>query len=107
MCVSDRPWDILHNALGQDPDRMLFVEDLTRDIIRLYVRNELEQTHLFLGLIEDDNRCQDLIEETVRKAQGVFLWVFLVARSLLRGLTDADTICGPEKRLAKAIFRRT
>lgn len=39
-----------------------------------------------------DPSYTELLEEVVDKAQGVFLWVFLVVRDLLEGLTYNDSI---------------
>lgn len=46
-----------------------------------------------------DNRYEELAKEIVDKAQGVFLWVFLVVRFLRRGLTNADTLLVFQNRL--------
>lgn len=46
-----------------------------------------------------DDRSQDLVQEIVVKAQGVFLWVTLVIRSLLTGLRNADRISDLQRRL--------
>ena len=99
ICVSSRPWNVFEDAFGQDEDRCLYLELLTQDDIRLYVQNNLEENSHFVALKEEDPTCQALVEEIVSRAKGVFLWVFLVIRSLVRGLTDADTISVLRKRL--------
>lgn len=48
---------------------------------------------------KDSARCEKLQEEIVSRAQGVFLWVFLVVRSLIIGLTNADRVTDLERRL--------
>ena len=79
---------------------MLRLQDLTRNDIRLYVRGTLEQNDLFNQLGKRENaHCVELVEEVVSKAQGVFLWVFLVVRSLIMGLTNADRITDLRRRL--------
>jgi hypothetical protein len=42
-----------------------------------------------------------LIKDIVDKAQGVFLWVYIVVRSLLRGLTDDNDIAMLHLRVKK------
>ena len=80
---------------------MLRVQDLTRDDITLYIRETLEQNDLFNQLRERENaHCIELVEEVVNKAQGVLLWVFLVVRSLITGLTNADRITDLRRRLS-------
>ena len=59
----------------------------------------LEQDARFARLAALDPGAQDLVNEIQERAQGVFLWVFLVVRSLLRGLTEEDDIAMLQKRL--------
>lgn len=99
LCVSSRPYNEFKDAFGRPSDPQLALEDLTREDIRLYVRNTLEDNSRFKALKARDDRSQDLVQEIVDKAQGVFLWVVLVVRSLLTGLRNADRICDLQKRL--------
>lgn len=99
LCVSSRPWPIFQKEFDGDPNRRLDLQDLTRDDIARYVRNKLEETPDFIKSSNEDKRYKDLVVEIVEKAQGVFLWVFLVVRSLLEGLTNEDTIRTLQKRL--------
>ena len=100
ICASSRPWNVFKRAFGTRSDTMLRLEDLTRNDITLYVRETLELNDLFNQLKERENApCVKLVDEVVSKAQGVFLWVFLVVRSLLTGLTNADRIMDLRKRL--------
>jgi len=46
-----------------------------------------------------DSRYNQLIEDIVERSSGVFLWVYLVVRSLLRGLTDENDFTFIRKRL--------
>ncbi|KAI9766435.1 MAG: hypothetical protein M1840_006542 [Geoglossum simile] len=92
ICLSSRPWNVFEDAYGQDKTLLLRLQDLTRNDIRLYVRNKLEENERFTLLKTKDSRYQDLVEEIVDKADGVFLWVVLVVRSLKEGITNADTI---------------
>lgn len=46
-----------------------------------------------------DSRYNQLIEDIVERSSGVFLWVYLVVRSLLRGLTDENDFAFMRKRL--------
>lgn len=99
LCVSSRPYNEFKDAFGRPSDPQLALEDLTREDIRLYVRNTLEDNSRFKALKARNDRSQDLVQEIVDKAQGVFLWVVLVVRSLLTGLRNADRICDLQKRL--------
>lgn len=44
---------------------------------------------------------KDLIQEVVKRADGVFLWVMLVVRSLLHGIRNRDSIADLQERLEK------
>ena len=99
LCVSSRPYNDFIDAFGRPSDPQLALEDLTREDIRIYVRDTLEDNSRFRALKARDNRSQDIVDEIVNKARGVFLWVILVVRSLLTGLRNADRISDLQKRL--------
>ncbi|KAE9366262.1 hypothetical protein N431DRAFT_386517, partial [Stipitochalara longipes BDJ] len=101
ICVSSRPWEAFKQSFSHDIDRRLYLQDLTRNDIILYVRNKLEENANFVQAKTEDDRYQDLVLEIVDRAQGVFLWVFLVVRSLLDGLTNADTLKVLQLRLRR------
>lgn len=92
-CVSSRPWNEFERAFGQDERNKLYMQDLTRSDIRKYVRDTLENNDTFRELIESEGEesSMALVHDIVNAAQGVFLWVILVVKSLLEGLTNADT----------------
>ncbi|MCJ1458829.1 hypothetical protein MMC28_009203 [Mycoblastus sanguinarius] len=100
FCVSSRPWNVFEDAFGSDYHRKFRLEDLTRNDIKLYVKNKLEEDRLFCQLrVKEPRRCDDLSNEVVDKAQGIFLWVYLVVRSLGESLTNADRIIDLQRRL--------
>ena len=99
ICLSSRPWNVFEAAFGNSPIKKVYLQDLNTDDIRLYVRNKLEQRPDFQQLRGRDSRCEDLVEELVSKAQGVFLWVYLVVRSLVQGLQNYDRITDLQRRL--------
>jgi hypothetical protein len=75
------------------------LEELTQDDIKLNVRNKLEENSLFVQLRDKDGHYQELVQEIVDKAEGMFLWVFLAVRSLLKGITNSDRISELQMRL--------
>ncbi|KAJ2993520.1 hypothetical protein NUW58_g1815 [Xylaria curta] len=101
FCVSSRPWTVFSDAFGEDPDRLLRLEDLTRDDIRSYVHENFNENSQFRLLSTDNPDYADLVEDITRQAQGVFLWVFLVVRDLLEGFSHSDTIHTLRKRLER------
>lgn len=66
---------------------------------KIYVKDMLDGDNEYPQLNVQDNRYEELAKEIVNEAQGVFVWVFLVVRSLRRGLTNADTLLVLQNRL--------
>jgi hypothetical protein len=98
VCVSSRPWLIFEDAFGHDS--MLRVQDLTKEDIRLYIEDEFEKNaHYQYFRRTDPQSCSQLQLELAQKSQGVFLWVFLVVRSLLRGFRNRDHVRMLRERL--------
>ena len=101
ICLSSRPWNTFIRAFGQGSHPTMHLEDLTRRDIASYVGDTLGSNRFFCQLAagKDSDRCKELSSSIVSRAQGVFLWVFLVVNSLLEGLTNADRITDLERRL--------
>lgn len=99
LCVSSRPLLEFIDAFGRSSDPQLALQSLTAGDISLYVKDTLEANELFRKLKDQDNISLDLPQEIVDKAQGVFLWVVLVTRSLLDGLRNADRMSHLRDRL--------
>ena len=99
VCTSSRPWSVFVDAFGWTLGRKLLLEDLTREDICCYVTDLLDKDEQFVHLKCTSNCYSDLVKEIVDKAQGVFLWVFLIIRSLRKGLKKADDISDLQRRL--------
>lgn len=92
FCVSSRPWTVFSDAFGIDKERVLQLELLTKGDIQQYVNDKFIQHSQFEKLAKTDPGYFELIEDIVSKAQGVFLWVYLIVRDLLKGLTYHDSV---------------
>ena len=99
ICFSSRPWNVFEKGYGDNHGQKLELEKLTQGDIRKFVKEELFDDPRFQELKARDARYDDLVKEIAYKACGVFLWVFLVVRSLRRGLTNEDTISELHERL--------
>lgn len=89
--LSGRPWNIFLDSFRDIPQIRL--EDLTRDDINLYVRENFLNHPRFQYLLSCDQKTAEaLIFAVTDKAEGVFLWVRLVVRDLLKGIRDGDDI---------------
>ena len=99
ICVSSRPWIIFQDAFGSSAT-MLRVQDMTVQDIERYTQSELESHPRYAKLQErEPNRAPELLAEVSGKASGVFLWIFLVVRSLKEGLTNGDRISDLQRRV--------
>ncbi|KAI2469066.1 hypothetical protein F4781DRAFT_239284 [Annulohypoxylon bovei var. microspora] len=99
ICISSRPWAEFKHAFGQDTPWQIKLEDLTARDIRRYVHDHLNGNKQFRELKQDNISYENLADEVVQRAQGVFLWVFLVVRSLIEGSQYIDSIDQMRKRL--------
>jgi hypothetical protein len=98
LCVSSRPWNTFIRAFGGS-SQQLKLEDLTKDDIKNYVRSKLQENEPFKDLEKQDPHCNEIASDIVKRSQGVFLWVYLVVDSLLKGLDEGDDARDLRKRL--------
>lgn len=99
MCVASRPWNVFEEAFGADRDCKLYLQDLNQPDIELYVNDKLRTRRDFQNLRVHTADAEEIVKEIVEKSQGVFLWVFLVVRSLVEGLRNQDRLSQLRKRL--------
>ena len=92
ICLSSRPYNIFKEAYGQFSERMLTLQAFNAADMDAYIKDTLEKDVRFVRLKGQDPRYQDLVDEIRQKAQGVFLWVVLVIKSLRQGLVNADSL---------------
>ncbi|KAF5648833.1 hypothetical protein F25303_4861 [Fusarium sp. NRRL 25303] len=97
ICVSSRPEASVLRWLERLNTPSILLEDLTRPEMRTVVHKGLDPLLSSQKLSVDTH--QYLCDEMVRKSQGVFLWLFLVLRSLINGIENGDT----EKILMKRL----
>jgi hypothetical protein len=91
MCLSSRPWVVFEDFFGQFPN--LRLQNLTFKDIERYVMGKLSHNVAFLKLsTEEPEAAPALTQEIVEKADGVFLWVSIVVRSLLGGIRNRDEL---------------
>lgn len=98
MCVSSRPWNQFRQAFGAS-NYNLILEDLTRMDIMKYVESELAQNEALQRSVALDPRCRSIAEQVAERAQGVFLWVYLVVRSLKRDLQSEESFEHLQRRI--------
>jgi hypothetical protein len=98
VCASSRPHFVYEKAFTNRPS--LRLQDLTYNDIRTYVEDRLFKDESMQYLFDREPvQARELVEEIVRKADGVFLWVYLVVSSLLRGLGNCDEFSDLKRKL--------
>lgn len=98
VCASSRPEFIFNEEFMDDPK--LLVQDLTFEDIKLFVNDKLHKNKKMEALYHKKKiEAPKLVEEIVHAANGVFLWVKLVLKSLLSGLNNRDDIAQLRRRL--------
>lgn len=98
FCVASRPWVDFQDAFDTNPH--LRLEDLNYGDIKFFVTTKLGENPEFAKLCgRQPQFADDLVENIVSKASGVFLWVHLVVTSLLSGMSFGDRIEDLQRRL--------
>jgi hypothetical protein len=96
--ISSRQYNIFQDSFGNLP--RLRLQDLTFRDIQAYVADKLyANEHNNWLKLADKSFAEGLVEEIAQKAEGVFLWVMLVVRSLLNGLMNRDGVVILQERL--------
>ncbi|KAK2009283.1 hypothetical protein LZ32DRAFT_608582 [Colletotrichum eremochloae] len=96
--LSSRPENAFEEAFIDFP--RLRLHFLTHDDVVRYVNEKLDHHPRMVQLaLQEPDKTKGLVEEIVEAAQGVFLWVTLVVRSLLEGLQNHDEIGALTERL--------
>ncbi|KAG4413721.1 hypothetical protein IFR04_013156 [Cadophora malorum] len=100
ICFSSRPYQVFHRYFDRQPK--LSLQDLTYDDIRKYTEDELQRGPAGLHSSSlSDREISSLVSQVVRHAEGIFLWVRLVVKSLLDGIDNSDDFEVLERRLAR------
>jgi len=100
FCVSSRPWNVFEDAFGGNPSsRKVCVHDLTRRDILAFAQSRMAEHPRWKEPYFSAAQMDGIIQNITERARGVFLWVFLVTRSLRDGLVNGDTMLDLQKRL--------
>lgn len=98
IVASSRPWVVFEDVFGRTPH--LRIQDLTHQDIKHYVGSNLQSSGAFLAFQKaQPGQTDALIEAVCQKSAGVFLWVSLVTKSLVYGLSEGERPSGLQRRL--------
>lgn len=93
MCVSSRELTIFETGrFNLDPTLKLRLHQLTRKDIETLVRDRLSELFPSTQKEEKSLDLSLLRQAVIERADGVFLWVTLVLKSLREGWADGDTL---------------
>ncbi|TVY49615.1 Vegetative incompatibility protein [Lachnellula occidentalis] len=84
LCVSSRPELTFSRGLERCPQ--LKLQDITHQDMRTYVNSFLQANPFDFEEMDE----KQFVDTVVSKAEGVFLWVSLVLKSLQRGVANGD-----------------
>jgi hypothetical protein len=99
VCVSSRHWNVFEDRYNTHQTPKIIIQDHTWSDIYNYAKETLENDERFRRLANIEPQVYNLMTQISDRADGVFLWVFLVVKSLLRGLTDHDNTGELQRRL--------
>jgi hypothetical protein len=98
LCLASCPWLPFEDAFKSKPS--LSLERLTKRDIETYVNGHFHDNEHYRRLhLEEPTAATALLQHLVTKAQGVFLWVYLVTQSLPQGFSNSDKISDLQARL--------
>ncbi|KAL6358989.1 hypothetical protein LRP88_09187 [Fusarium phalaenopsidis] len=86
LCLSSRPEQVLQNHLQVHAN--LRMQDLTESDMRKYAAGCLGRA---ISPTDQELHINALAYSIIYKADGVFLWVVLVSKSLVRGIENGDS----------------
>jgi NACHT domain len=89
LCLSSRPLVVFQDTFRSCSG--LRLQDLTQRDIEYFVTHKMHCSSAFKALsIREPEAASALIHNVVRKADGVFLWVKIVVKSLINGMRNRD-----------------
>ena len=105
LCLSSRPWMVFEDEFGEEAMWYLKLQNLTKDDMRQVVSDKFRAHPHFIKLQKSKTpdpeikQYHEVMAQVVNRSQGVFLWVHLVLRNLLDGLTFGDSMQTLQARL--------
>ena len=90
LCLASRAETVFQDALQDYPG--FAIHDHTSGDIEAYVLGGLQHALSRQGPLAGYGDLKGLIDDLIKKASGVFIWVRLVVNELIEGLCDGSTI---------------
>jgi hypothetical protein len=99
LCVASRPWNVFERAFGDTLLRKIYLQDINKPDIAKFVQDTLQSRQDYQSVCEEHPGANELLDEIIEKSNGVFLWTYLVVRSLVEGLENDDRLMDLQRRL--------
>ncbi|KAL9023178.1 MAG: hypothetical protein Q9196_007352, partial [Gyalolechia fulgens] len=91
ICVSSRPEQAFREEFRLCPK--LRVQDLNQqDLERMIDQRLIPRLATYRSTSQDSDRLRRMVESLIEKSSGVFLWLDLVIKDLIRGFRNEDTL---------------
>ena len=90
LALAGRPENVFKTAFQCCPG--FSIHEYTTDDIRRYAEDRIQADMPGELSMEYEEGLRSLVENIVRDAQGVFLWVRLVVNEIIEGICEGDTI---------------
>ncbi|CAG7565822.1 unnamed protein product [Fusarium equiseti] len=110
VCVASRPWNAFSDSFDQYPS--LTMQALSAPDIRIYIDGHFKTSHAFRDWqILSPDGTEALLQSLISKAEGVFLWVYIVVKQLfelwyIEETTTVDPDDGPAWMSMKRTIKR-
>lgn len=97
ICLASRPWNVFRHNFAHGPS--FAIHHYTRDDIRIYAVSRLNAAQGRVEPLLGPENFEHLAQQIIAKAQGVFIWVRLVADQLRKDIRDGT----PYKTLVRRV----
>ncbi|KAI4621947.1 hypothetical protein J4E80_004322 [Alternaria sp. BMP 0032] len=91
ICASTRPRKVFKEFFHKQ-SRTFDIKDFTKEDIGRHVQRELAENEKFRRLENSNFACETLTKAISDRAQGVWLWVYLVTRDLVRAVNRNEGV---------------
>ena len=91
ICISSRPWNVFEKFCGDNYGQKIKLQDVNKPDIWCFANERLHSGAKSNGGPPGTSNLRSLADQIVQRSSGVFLWVFLIVRSLVQGMTNEDT----------------
>ncbi|QYT05195.1 hypothetical protein H0G86_012089 [Trichoderma simmonsii] len=94
ICLSSRPWAVFQDAFEYAVPN-LRLQDLTYGDMHRYTKDRLRENVYIRRLLKHEAAAgEELIQNAVQKADGVFLWVRLALNEMIRKFDQSTGLAG-------------